>query len=171
MPFQNFNDRHFIDQEKIALEDLVTQLETGFASKLANLTAEERKQFGSVNEQNKLVIIKVKHLADHQIDLRCPDVDWQKFDADYTSREFLEAILGRLERLTYDMTSAKILHDYDNYQNALRDYEYSKYKNNLEAPGFATKVRELRQFFKGGALRRSNMSVEENDSENTVEVQ
>jgi len=169
MPVEHLNNRHFSEQEKTTLEDLVAQLETGFAAKLSNLTSEERKQYGSVNEQNKLVIIKIKHFADHHSDLRCPDLDWQEFYADYSSREFLEALLGRLQRLTYDMSSAKILHDYDNYQHALRDYEYSKFRNNMDAPGFATKIKEIKQFFKGGASARTQ-SNEKDNSEDAMEV-
>ncbi len=167
MPFQNFNNRHFSDQEKTTLETLMTQLETGFAGKLANLTPDERKQYGSVNEQNKLIINKVKELADNQPDLKSPDIDWQEFNADYESRRFLESMLGRIERLFNDMTSAKILHDYDNYKDSLTEYEYSKYRNNMETPGFAVKVKELKQFFAASGIRPSSTNTEENTTENT----
>ena len=45
------------------------------------------------------------------------------------------------------MENAKILHDWDNYQAALVDYNYTQYKNNSGATGYATKETELKQFF------------------------
>ncbi len=165
MPFENFNNRHFSEQEKTMIENTLTQLETAFAGKLANLTQEERKQFGSVNEQNKLIINKVKQLADTQADLKCPDIDWQEFDADYHSRDFLDGMVGRIDRLYNGLTSAKILHDYDNYKDALKDYEYAKFKNGMEAPGYAVKVKELRQFFPAGNTNRRNDGNTEDNNE------
>ena len=62
MPFTNFDSRHFATTEKTAVNNAVTAIETALATKLANLTAEERQQYDSVNEQNKLIINKVKIL-------------------------------------------------------------------------------------------------------------
>ena len=45
------------------------------------------------------------------------------------------------------MTNAKILHDWDNYQAALTDYDYAKYKVTTNATGYQTKVSEIGQFF------------------------
>ena len=59
MPFTNFDSRHFAATEKTAINNAITALETALATKLANLTAGERQQYGSVNEQNKLIINKV----------------------------------------------------------------------------------------------------------------
>ncbi len=156
MPLENMNSRHFSAQEKAKIENSLAQLEADLASKLINLTPDERKQYGSVNERNKLVINKVKQLADTQPDLKSPDVNWTEFYADFDSREFWESVLGRIKRLFNDGTSSKMLHDYDNYKEALKEYEYAKYKNKMEAPGFAVKVKELRQFFPAGNTTRRN---------------
>ncbi|WP_251832286.1 hypothetical protein [Kaistella pullorum] len=43
--------------------------------------------------------------------------------------------------------NAKILHDYDNYQTTLEDYAYTSYKAGSQAPGYETKMTELKQFF------------------------
>jgi hypothetical protein len=45
------------------------------------------------------------------------------------------------------MQSTKILHDYDNFQDALRDYAYAQYKKDVSEPGCAEKVSEIQQFF------------------------
>ncbi len=38
------------------------------------------------------------------------------------------------------------MHDYDNYQAALTDYDFAKYKASTNAVGFQTKVAEIGQF-------------------------
>ena len=147
MPFTNFDARHFSGAEKTSINDAISSLETALAGKLANLTPEERQQFGSVNEQNKLIINKVKDFHDTQPELSSPDVDWPEFDNDYDSRTYIQNLIQRLMSLYDGLNNAKILHDWDNYQAALSDYEFAKYKFGTNANGFETKVNELKQFF------------------------
>ncbi|MFA6278442.1 MAG: hypothetical protein WC622_16970 [Pedobacter sp.] len=149
MPFLNFDSRHFSVNEKNAVTAALTALETALAAKVANLSPEERKQFGSVNEQNKLVINKVKEYRDIQPALGCPDVDWVEFMNDFDTRAFLQGSIQRLQNLIDGMTNAKILHDWDNYQSALIDYDYAKFKFNANVPNYQNKVEELSQFFAG----------------------
>ena len=150
MPFTNFDSRHFSDVERTAIDQAIMELETKLATKLANLSPEERTQYGSVNELNKLIINKVKEYRDSQEALSSPDIDWPEFQDDHATRAYIESTMHRLESLLDGLKSAKILHDWDNYQAALTDYEYSKYKNNRGAIGYETKVNELGQFFSGG---------------------
>lgn len=147
MPFTNFESRHFTAAEEAAIQQALNVLETALASKLANLSAEERSKYGSVNEQNKLIINKVKDYHDRQPTLSSPDIDWQEYDRDFRSRSVLEGVLARLDSLMKGVESAKILHDYDNYQAALTDYDYTKYKAGTKAIGFETKMNEIKQFF------------------------
>ncbi|CAN1506797.1 hypothetical protein MCEGE10_00669 [Flavobacteriaceae bacterium] len=117
--------------------------------KVANLSATERQQYGSVNEQNKLIINKVKSFNDTQPVLSSPDVDWREFNSDFDTREFLQTAILRLQSLIDGLGNAKILHDYDNYQASLTDYDFAKYKASTSAAGFQTKVSEMAQFFSG----------------------
>jgi len=149
MPFTNFDSRHFSDTEKTAVTTALASLELAVATKLANLTAPERQQYGSVNEQNKLIINKVKSYQETQPSLSSPDVDWTEFNSDFETREFIQNSMQRLQSLLDGLGNAKILHDYDNYQAALTDYDYAKYKASTSAVGFQTKVAELGQFFSG----------------------
>lgn len=147
MPFTNFDARHFSATEKTAINTAVTSLETALIAKLANLTPEERQQYGSVNEQNKLIINKVKDYRDSQPALSSPDVDWVEFANDHDTRSYLQNLIQRLQSLLDGLSNAKILHDWDNYQASLSDYEFAKYKNGTNAVGYETKVNELKQFF------------------------
>ncbi|CAM1343239.1 hypothetical protein [Tenacibaculum amylolyticum] len=147
MPFNNFEARHFTNEEQTSVTDALTALEAALNSKFANLTPDERKQFGSVNEQNKLVINKVKEYRDTQPQLSSPDVDWDEFARDFNSRNFIATILQRFDALYMGLKNAKILHDWDNYQATLTDYNYTKYKNSTAATGFEAKQTDLAQFF------------------------
>jgi hypothetical protein len=151
MPFTNLENRHFTAAERTTISSLLAQLETACANKIANLTPEERQKYGSVNEQNKLVINKVKDFRDNQPTLSSTDVDWVEFAADFDDRAYKQAVLTRLATLTDGLTNSKILQDYDNYQAALTDYEFAKYKASANTQGYSQKVAEIGQFFSGGS--------------------
>lgn len=164
MPFLNQDSRHFTDAEKTSIQEALTALATALTPKLANLSSEERQQYGSVNEQNKLIINKVKDYKESQPTLSSPDIDWNEFLADYNTRSFLQTSIEQLAELVRGMENAKILHDWDNYQAALVDYSYTQYKNNSGATGFTTKEQELKQFFnRTGTSKPTNEVANPND--------
>ncbi|MBP2831194.1 hypothetical protein J8281_03255 [Aquimarina sp. U1-2] len=134
-------------EEKNTAEDLITQLETLLVGKLSALTEKERQDYKAINEKNKLFVNKVWDYRQHSQSLSSPDVDWEEFEKDYKARSFSENLLGRIESLAYRIESTKILHDYDNYQDALNDYAYAQYSKGAGKPGFTEKVAELKQFF------------------------
>jgi hypothetical protein len=162
MPFENLNNNHYVAAEKTAVGTSLTALETALNAKIKNLSAEERQKYGSVNEQNKLIVNKVKDYRASQPGLSSPDVDWVEFQNDFDSRDFLQSTIARLQTLIDGLTNNKILHDYDNYQAALTDYDFSKYKANTKAAGYEGKVTAISQFFTGGsAASKTAKKVEE----------
>jgi hypothetical protein len=134
-------------EEKNKAENLVAELETIFTDKLSALTEKQRRDYKAINEKNKLFVNKIRDYRQHSNTLSSPDVDWQEFEKDYQARVFTENLLGRIESLAYRLESTKILHDYDNYQDALNDYAYSQYSKGAGKAGFTEKVAELKQFF------------------------
>ena len=147
MPLDNLRNVHYIAAEKTAVNTALTALETALAPKFNNLTAEDRRKYGSVNEQNKLIVNKVLEFRNNQPALSNSDVDWVEFQSDFDSRAFLQATMLRLQSLIDGLNNNKVLHDFDNYQAALADYGYSQYKAGSKAAGFETKVAEIAQFF------------------------
>ena len=144
---KNLIETQFTESEREIIRHLTEQLEAAVAGKLSALTEEERSRYGSVNEQNKLLVNKTRDFRQNQPALSSPDVDWDEFDSDYEARAFLESTAQRLSSIAYQMQSTKILHDYDNYQDTLSDYAYSQYKKGAGEAGYTEKVAELRQFF------------------------
>ncbi|PWN67791.1 hypothetical protein [Chryseobacterium oncorhynchi] len=147
MPFLNFESRHFSQVEETDIKAAMQTLQTLLSGKLASLTSEERQQYGSINEQNKLMVNKVKDYRDAQPQLSSPDVNWEEFGKDYGSRSFLQNLFEQLGELARGVENAKILHDWDNYQASLTDYQYTRYRNDAGSAGFHTKQQEIGQFF------------------------
>lgn len=147
MPFYDVVQQHFSTDDLKALDQSLDALEKALETKKHNLTPEERKRYGSINEANKLFVNKVYDFSQSQPAACSPDVDWNEFAADYQDRSILETRLTRLRSLVEMMENAKILHDFDNFQNALVDYSFTQYKKDTDESGFGTKYNALRQFF------------------------
>jgi len=114
-----------------------------------NLTPEERQRFGSINEQNKLVVGKIRDYRNQQPNLSSPDIDWSLFEQNWISRTGLAQIEALCNTIIELCSDARILHDYSLYQNALVDYDYSKYRANSTqgGGGYTTKVDDIKQLF------------------------
>lgn len=147
MPITNLNNSHLTAAQVTTAKDAITALETALEVVNINLSAEDRQRYGSINEQNKLLVNKVMDFHTTQPALQTPHVDWAEFDNDFTSRSQLESMIARLESLTTRLNNAKILYDYDNYQAALADYAYTNFMAGSGTVGYETKMNELKQFF------------------------
>ncbi len=147
MPINNLNNAHLTEAQMNDIKTALTTLENALAPLTVTLTPEERKNYGSVNEQNKLLINKVWDYHQNSPNLSQPDLDWAEFENDLKSRQFIENITYRVAAIVERLKNSKILHDYDNYQAALDDYAYTSYKTGSSAPGYETKMNELKQFF------------------------
>lgn len=147
MPLENLNNVHYTAAEKTAVGTALTALEAALVAKLRNLTPDERKKYGSINEQNKLLVNKALDYRNNEPTLSSPDVDWAEFQNDFDSRTFIRSTIARLQSLLNGLDNNRILHDYDNYQAALTDYGYSQYKAGTKAAGFEGKVKDIAQLF------------------------
>ncbi|XZF16381.1 hypothetical protein ACTHGU_09590 [Chitinophagaceae bacterium MMS25-I14] len=114
-----------------------------------NLTPEERRQYGSINEQNKLLVNKVADFHLNQPSLSSPDVNWTTYQQNMSSRTSFAAIEALAQQIIEMCSDPRILHDYSLYQNALVDYDYTKYKANSTTggAGYTTKLEDIRQLF------------------------
>ncbi len=148
MPNQDVISTHFTPAETTQIYSLVGQLEAVVQPYLRNLSEEENNKYGSISEKHKLFVNKTNDLHQTQSALQSPEVDWAEFDADFQSRYTYETVVMRLLALTKAMTETRRLHDYDNFQSALIDFDYAKYKDRTSpGMGYDSKVAELGQFF------------------------
>lgn len=144
---RNVIESKFSPQDKKQVDDLISKLEALLKDKLTALTESERTKYGSINEQNKLLVNKVRDYHQNSPDLCAPEIDWKDFEKDYNARNFLETRMNRIQSIVYQMESTKKMHDYDNYRDALIDYGYAQYRKGAGENGYTEKVAELKQFF------------------------
>ncbi|MCU7616324.1 hypothetical protein NZ698_03880 [Chryseobacterium sp. PBS4-4] len=147
MPIDNLGRLHLSAAQKTSISDALTTIEAVLLTVTQNLTTEERQRFGSVNETNKLLVNKALDYYQNQPSLSSPDVDWAEYELDFQDRSFADTTEQRMLSAVRMLTDFKIVHDFDNYQDALTDYDYSKYKAGTKTPGFTEKVADMKVFF------------------------
>jgi hypothetical protein len=161
MPAQNLAKMHMTPAELAQADSLINQLQALYAPYLRNLSPEENKKYGRINEKNKLFVNKVMDYHQTQPALQSNDVDWPEFERDFAQRKHYETSVLRLGGLAKAMTETCRLHDHDNFVNAQIDYEYAQYKNRLDIGlGYDSKVETLQQFFK----KRGKSSLDDGTS-------
>lgn len=144
---KNIIQSQLSEADRTKISSSITDLENDLAGKTGTLDADERKRYGSVNEQNKLVVNKAREYRQNQPAMSAPDVDWTEFEADYQARAFLETCIDRLNAIVQKLESTKIMHDYDNFQDALKDYGYSQYRFGSGDQDYTSKVNDYKLFF------------------------
>jgi len=149
MAITNLNNDHFSDQEKKIINEGWEMIMKVLTKKTRNLSPEERKKYGSISEENKLVVQKVLEYNQNQPHLSSPDVDYSELKADWADRMFLAGFLSRMVEATNICNNIRITHDYDAFQNSRVDYKHCKYKMETEpGAGFESKYKDLLYFFK-----------------------
>jgi len=144
---KNIIQSQLSEADRTAITKSISDLETTLSGKTGTLSADERRRYGSVNEQNKLVVNKAREYQQTQPAMSAPDIDWAEFESDYQTRAFLETCINRLTGIMQALESTKIMHDYDNFQDALKDYGYAQYKYGAGEEDYFPKVEEFKQFF------------------------
>lgn len=132
-----------IDNINKALDNIQTLI----AGKMVNLTPDERQKYGSINVQNKLLVNKVNDVHNSHPQFDSAKVDWAEFTADFAIRNTMEKAISRLKTITEQLDDTKILHDNDNYQQALNQYSYISYLADQNEPGITTVKEDIAQFF------------------------
>lgn len=117
------------------------------SAKLPDLPADKRHQYGSINEHNKLLVNKAHDIISLGSKQIPPEVDWVEFENDYKARAFYGNLLTTLANITSRLESAKMMHDYDNYNDTLVLYRYLDYLRRSDVPGAETNYNELHEFF------------------------
>ncbi|GAB7086731.1 hypothetical protein [Marinifilum fragile] len=150
----------YTTEEQTALETNLSALEDFAAKNAPNLNAEDRQQYGSIQDTNKLLVNKCKTLMEQNERLIPAFVNKEEFQHDYDARVFIEKTLLRLESVKRQLEDTKILLDYDNYQDSMAFYRSVRYYAN-EQEEFAIPVYdELKKYFP-----RKNGSTSEDQTE------
>ena len=147
MPLKDLMQNQLSATDLSDMNKSLDQLQATINGKMVNLTPEERQKYGSINEQNKLLVNKVNDLHTSQPNFDSSKVNWVEFESDFATRAQLEGIITRLRSIAEQLDDTKILHDNDNYQAALSQYSYISFLAGENEPGVTTIKDELAQFF------------------------
>ena len=140
----------FTTEELQKLDTALQTIEGVLKGKTFNLTPDERKQYGSIAEQNKLFVNKCKELMEQYPQYVPSFLDKEEFDRDYQARQQIESRLIRLKAITEQLSDTKVLLDNDNYYNVITFYRNIKFLSLQNIPGIKTLYEQIKQFFKGG---------------------
>ena len=149
MPISNLNNEHFSQAEMDSINKSWNDILAVLNGKSRNLSPEERQRYGSVSEQNKLVVLKTLEYHGNQPHLDCPDVDYAETTLDWADRTFIAGFIAKMTEAGNICNNIRITHDYDAYKAAQTDYDYTKYKmGTAPGAGWESKYDELLPFFK-----------------------
>lgn len=129
------------------LDQAIQAIESVLAGKTINLTPEERQQYGSIAEQNKLFVNKVKIYMDQFPQYVPGFLDKAEFNRDFVARDIVEQRLNKMSSLTEQLSDTKVLLDHDNYHNAITFYRNLKYLSGENVPGTNVIYEDMKQFF------------------------
>ncbi|PXW16537.1 hypothetical protein C8D70_10334 [Chryseobacterium sp. CBTAP 102] len=147
MALDNLISLSFTTEELTQLDKALQSIETVLSGKTINLTPEERQQYGSIAEQNKLFVNKAKIYMEQYPQYIPNFLDKAEFDKDYLGREQVEQRLQIMSSLTEQLSDTKVLLDHDNYHNAITFYRNMKFLSGENVPGTNVIYEDMKQFF------------------------
>ena len=147
MALENLITVAFTEAELAQLDQAISSIETVLQGKTINLTPEQRQQYGSIAEQNKLFVNKAKGYIEQYPQFVPPFLDKAEYDRDYAARQQLESRMQRLSSVTEQLSDTKILLDFDNYHNSITFYRNMKYLSGENVPGTNVIYDDMKQFF------------------------
>ena len=147
MPLKDLIQNLLTAADENIINKALDDIQNAIISKTVNLTPDERQKYGSINEQNKLLVNKIDDVHSSHPQFDSSKVNWAEFASDFAIRSTLEKIISRLKSIAEQLDDTKILHDNDNYQQALSQYGYISYLADQNEPGITTIKEELAQFF------------------------
>lgn len=135
------------EEEKTTISKALKDIKAIVEAKLPDLNSEKRGYYGSVNEKNKLFINKAREIKTLNPNLAPVEVDWVEYEKDYNARVFYESVLLMATGIVGRLESAKMMHDYDNYNDSLVLYRYLDFKRRSDTPGAEASYNALKDFF------------------------
>ncbi|GET32366.1 hypothetical protein PbJCM13498_12290 [Prolixibacter bellariivorans] len=137
----------YTPEETDAINQGLQAVLTVINAKAPVLTNEERRKYGSVADQNKLVINKSKTYMQQFPQFKPAKLDETEFNNDYESRAAHESFLLTLADIERKLTDIKILLDHDNYQAALAFYRSVRYHAQEKEASAIPIYNDLKQYF------------------------
>ncbi|AXG69087.1 hypothetical protein KORDIASMS9_01306 [Kordia sp. SMS9] len=163
MALENLISIEFTQEELTNLDGHLEGIKQILNGKTVNLTPEQRRQYGSIGNQNKLIVDKAKNYMEQHPNWIPSFLDKVEFDKDYAARQQMEQRTQLLQNLTQQLLDTKTLLDHDNYTNSLSFYRMMRYLAGENEAGAKTVYEDMKVLFSKSA--RTDSTEETNESE------
>lgn len=161
MALENLISIEFTEEELTNLDTHLEGIQQILAGKTVNITPEQRRQYGSIGNQNKLIVDKAKTYMEQHPNWIPNFLDKAEFDKDYNARQQIEERTQRLQNLTQQLVDTKTLLDHDNYTNSLSFYRMMRYLSGENEPGSKTVYEDMKVLFSKSTRTTSTDTEEE----------
>ncbi|QHI37375.1 hypothetical protein IMCC3317_27540 [Kordia antarctica] len=159
MALENLISIEFTTEELTALDTHLDGIQQVLAGKTVNFTPSQRQQYGSIGNQNKLIVDKAKNYMEQHPNWIPNFLDKTEFDKDYNARQQMEERTQRLQNLAQQLLDTKTLLDHDNYTNSLSFYRMMRYLAGENEAGSKTVYEDMKVLFTKSA-RTANTDEE-----------
>ena len=159
MALENLIPITFSDHELHQLSHGIHTINSVLTGKTISLSAEQRKEYGRMANQNKLINDLAKKYMEEYPNWIPNFLDKEEFDRDYHTRTQIDAHVEKLKELAQQLIDTKMLLDYDNYSNALSFYRMVRYLAGENEPN-AEKVHQEMKVLFGKNSKLTNDSEE-----------
>ncbi|WP_298424330.1 hypothetical protein [uncultured Kordia sp.] len=160
MALENLISIEFTPEELTALDAHLDGIQQVLAGKTVNITPEQRRQYGSIGNQNKLIVDKAKNYMEQYPNWIPRFLDKVEFDKDYNARQQMEQRTQRLQNLSQQLIDTKTLLDHDNYTNSLSFYRMMRYLAGENEAGAKTVFEDMKVLFSKSARTADNDTTE-----------
>ncbi len=147
MALENLISINFSNEELKELDHHMTSIQNIFKGKTVNITPEQRRQYGSIGNHNKLIVDKAKNYMEQHPDWIPRFLDKAEFDRDHKTRAQVESRVQLLNNLSQQLLDTKTLLDHDNYTNALSFYRMMRFLAGENEPGAKPVYEDMKVLF------------------------
>ncbi len=147
MALENLISIDFSKEELKELDHHMAGIQNIFKGKTVNITPEQRRQYGSIGNHNKLIVDKAKNYMEQHPNWIPRFLDKEEFDRDHKTREQVESRAQQLNNLSQQLLDTKTLLDHDNYTNALSFYRMMRFLAGENEPGAKPVYEDMKVLF------------------------
>ena len=147
MAIDNMISVEFTEQELTKIANALNEVMQLLSGKVVNLSPDERMQYGSIADKNKVFVDKCKAYMEQDPATVPNTLNKHEFDKDYKARQQMEEPLRMVLRIAEMLSDTKILLDFDNYNGSISYYHYVKFLATQNTPGITSIYEDLSQHF------------------------
>jgi len=145
MSTDGLSEKHFEIDEMRMMKEYALKIIKLIQSKTLIPTTEESASYENLTEKNKMLVSKVMNLRNQEPALFSTEIDWNEFYKSYADNLFLKSAILTFECIIKNLENARTVHDYTNYQLALKEIEHSASKKETDSRQ-EIKYNELKTF-------------------------